>query len=98
VLGIRAILVLGHADCGAVKAAIAAKAVPGQISALYPYIRAAVDQAGPDLEAVTKANAKAQATLLREASPVIAEQVKKNQLKVVAGHYDLASGTVTLLD
>jgi carbonic anhydrase len=36
VLGTKAIIVLGHADCGAVKAAIEAKAEPGQISALYP--------------------------------------------------------------
>jgi carbonic anhydrase len=47
VLGTKAIVVLGHANCGAVKASIEAKAVPGQISALYPYIRPAVDQAGP---------------------------------------------------
>src|SRR5262249_33131515 len=34
VLGIKAIMVLGHANCGAVQAAIAAKPVPGQISTL----------------------------------------------------------------
>ena len=39
-------MVLGHAGCGAVKASISAQAVPGQISALYRYIRPAVDQAG----------------------------------------------------
>ena len=38
VLGIKVILVLGHAGCGAVKAAIQAKAVPGQISALFPHL------------------------------------------------------------
>src|SRR6266852_8291109 len=32
VLGTRVILVIGHADCGAVKATIQAKEVPGQIS------------------------------------------------------------------
>jgi carbonic anhydrase len=47
VLGAKAIIVLGHANCGAVKASIEAKAVPGQISVLYQYIRPAVDQAGP---------------------------------------------------
>jgi carbonic anhydrase len=36
VLGTKAIIVLGHADCGAIKATIGAKAEPGQISALYP--------------------------------------------------------------
>src|SRR5215468_5293406 len=34
VLGTKIILVLGHANCGAVKAAIQGKDVPGQISAL----------------------------------------------------------------
>ena len=97
VLGTKAIIVLGHANCGAVKASIEAKAVPGQISALYPYIRPAIDQAGPDLEAAIKANAKIQAALLRQASPVLAEHIKQNQLKIVAGYYDLASGTVTVL-
>jgi carbonic anhydrase len=98
VLGTKAILVLGHANCGAVKASIEAKAVPGQISVLYPYIRPAVDQAGGDLEAAIKANAKIQAGLLRQSSPVLADHIKQNQLKIVAGYYDLASGKVTLLD
>ena len=98
VLGTKAIMVLGHANCGAVKASIEAKAVPGQISALYAYIRPAVDQAGPDLEAAIKANAKIQAGLLRQSSPVLAGHIKENQLKIVAGYYDLSSGTVTLLD
>jgi len=98
VLGTKAIMVLGHANCGAVKASIEAKAVPGQISALYAYIRPAVDQAGPDLEAAIKANAKIQAGLLRQSSPVLAGHIKENQLKIVAGYYDLSSGKVTLLD
>jgi carbonic anhydrase len=98
VLGTKAILVLGHANCGAVKASIEAKAVPGQISALYPYIRPAVDQAGPNLEAAIRGNAKIQAGLLRQSSPVLAEHIKENQLKIVAGYYDLSSGKVTLLD
>jgi len=98
VLGTKVILVMGHANCGAVKATIQAKEVPGQISALYPHIRPAVDQAGPDVEAVTKANAKIQATLLREASTVVAGLVKEQKLKVVAGYFDLASDTVSLLE
>ena len=98
VLGTKAIMVLGHANCGAVKASIEAKAVPGQISALYPYIRPAVDQAGSNLEAAIKANAKIQAGLLRQSSPVLSDHIKANQLKIIAGYYDLSSGKVTLLD
>ncbi|HEV2301671.1 MAG TPA: carbonic anhydrase [Stellaceae bacterium] len=97
VLGAKAILVLGHGNCGAVKATIDGKPVPGQISALYPHIRPAVDQAGPDLDAATRANAKIQAALLREASPVLAGLVKKGALKVAAGYYAVRTGKVTLL-
>src|SRR5436309_5398569 len=85
VLGTKAIMVLGHANCGAVDATIKAKPVPGQISMLYRSIRPEVEQAGPNLEAATKANAKIQAGLLASASPVIAEAIKNNQLKVEIG-------------
>ncbi len=98
VLGTAAIVVLGHSGCGAVKATIAAKPVPGQISALYAPIRPAVERAGTDLEKAIKANAQIQADLLRTASPVVAEQVEAGKLKVVAGVYDLASGRVSLAD
>jgi carbonic anhydrase len=98
VLGVRALVVLGHGNCGAVKASIEAKAVPGQISGLYPYIRPAVDPAGSDLEGAIKANARIQAALLRQSSPVLADEVKQHRLKIVAAYYDLASGNVSLLD
>jgi carbonic anhydrase len=98
VLGVKAIMVLGHANCGAVKATIDAKPAPGQISALYPYIRPAVDQAGPDLDAAIRANARIQAALLRRSSPLLAQHIEQNQLKIVAGYYDLAIGTVAMLD
>ena len=98
VLGTKVILVMGHSNCGAVKATIQAKGVPGQISALYPHIQPAVDQAGSNLEAATKANAKIQAALLRQASTVISDLLKKNELKVVAAYYEIGSGGVTLLN
>ena len=97
VLGTKVILVLGHANCGAVKAAIQAKAVPGQISALFPHLQPAVDQAGSDLAGATKANASIQAGLLGKASPVLSPMVKEGKLKIVAGYYDLATGKVGLV-
>src|SRR5271167_4225218 len=97
VLGTKVIMVMGHSNCGAVKSAIQGKEVPGQISSLFPHLQPAIDQAGPDLVAATKANAKIQAALLREASTVIAGMVKEGKLKVVAGYYDLGSGVVELL-
>lgn len=98
VLGVPVIMVLGHEGCGAVKATIEGKPVPGQISALYAPLRPAVERAGPDLVATIKANALIQADLIRTASPVIAGFVKQDKLKVVAAYYDLGSGRVALLD
>jgi carbonic anhydrase len=98
VLGTKVILVMGHGGCGAVKATIQAKEVPGQISALYPHIQPAVDQAGPNLEAATKANAKIQAALLRQSSTVIAGLVKEKKVKVVAAYYDIGTGAVSVLE
>ena len=100
VLGTEVIMVMGHSSCGAVEAAIAGKAVPGQISSLYRYIRPAIDQAGAgaDANAVVRANAQVQARLLRESSPVFADFIKQGKLKIVASFYDIATGKVTLLD
>jgi hypothetical protein len=65
------ITVLGHGNCGAVKGTIDGKAVPGQISSLYRYVRPAVNAGGDNLRAATEANAKIQAQLLKESSPVL---------------------------
>jgi len=49
VLGTKVLVVLGHGNCGAVKATIEGKAVPGQISVLYAPIQRAVVAAGGTL-------------------------------------------------
>ncbi|MBW4024228.1 MAG: carbonic anhydrase [Proteobacteria bacterium] len=97
VLGTKVILVLGHANCGAVKAAMSGKAVPGQISRLFAALQPAVAEAHGNLEDAIKANARIQARLLTTASPVLAKLVKTNDLKIVAGYYALDTGVVTLL-
>lgn len=95
---VKLIIVLGHRHCGAVKHTIATTAAPGQISALYAPIRPAVILSpSPDEEATTKANARLQAILLRDASPVIAPLVKEGKLLVVAAYYDIVTGVVTLV-
>src|SRR5262245_56679504 len=96
VLGVKALLVLGHTNCGAVKAAMKAEPVPGQISSLYPPLRRAVEQSGGDLERAVALNADVQADLLRTSSTVIREAVKAGKLTVASGVYDLASGKVSL--
>jgi len=97
VLGTKVIMVLGHSSCGAVSAAISGKAAPGRISTLYPPLRAAVNEAGPNVDAASRANARIQANLLREGSPVLAELIQQGKLRVVAAYYDLTTGKVALL-
>jgi carbonic anhydrase len=96
-LGTKTILVLGHAGCGAVKAAMTRQPVPGQISTLYRLIHPAVERAKGDFDIAVKDNARIQANLLRDTSPVLGDLVKKGKLTVNAGYYDIASGRVTLL-
>ena len=96
VLGVKVLVVLGHSSCGAVKAAMKADAVPGQISALYPHLRQAVEQSGGDFDKAIQANTKIQADLLRTSSTVIRDAIKAGKLNVVAAVYDLSSGKVTM--
>ena len=91
VLGVKLLMVLGHGSCGAVKAAIEGKAVPGHISALYAPIRPAVDASGGNLDAAIDFNAKIQATLLSQASPIIAAAINEGKLNVVPARYDIPS-------
>lgn len=96
VLGVKAILVLGHGKCGAVSAAMKGQEVPGQISVLYQHIMPAIREI-EDVESAVKANARYQAQLLRESSTVIAKAIKEERVKVAAGYYDLGTGQVTVL-
>jgi len=97
VLEVKAILVQGHTSCGAVKAATGGKAVPGQISTLYQYIRPAVAGGNGDYGAISRKNAVLQAGLLREASPVLSGLIAEKKLEIRASMYDVGSGKVTML-
>ena len=97
VLGVKAILVLGHTNCGAVKAAMKGETVPGQISALYPPLYRAVEHSGGDLARAIRTNANVQAELLRTSSTVIREAVSAAKVTVASGVYDLSSGKVSLM-
>jgi carbonic anhydrase len=96
-LGTRVIMVLAHQGCGAVKAAVGGHDVPGQISALYAPLQAAVEQGHHDYESTAKINAQIQANLLATASPLLAGMIAKGDLKVVGAYYSLETGRVSLL-
>ncbi|QGY01614.1 carbonic anhydrase [Methylobacterium mesophilicum SR1.6/6] len=106
VLGAPLILVLGHSDCGAVKATIdvmkTEATLPGHLPALIDAIRPAVDLAAkasardPLAEAIAQ-NVRHAVRRLEQAGPILAERVATGQVKVVGGFYDIATGRVRLL-
>ena len=95
-LGIRALLVLGHTDCGAVRAAMKTEAVAGQISSLGSRIQPAVGQSAGNVGKAIEANARIQANLLRTSSAVIRQAISARTLKVTSGIYDLSTGKVAV--
>jgi len=97
VLGIKTLLVIGHSNCGAVKAAMTTDTVPGQISVLYQRIYPAIEKSGGNLDKAIQANARIQAELLRASSTVIRETTKAGKLRVESAVYDLATGKVSLV-
>src|SRR6266540_7102164 len=101
--GVRLIVVLGHQDCGAVKAAketIAAKGkAPGHIQSLVTAIKPAVEATvNGDLDATIKANVKHVADALRSSTPILKGKVDSGEMKVIGGYYNLDTGAVSFLD
>lgn len=103
-LSIPLIMVLGHERCGAVKATLEMlehqMEAPGQIDFLGESIRPAVEKAkgqpGDLLENAVLANIELTVSRLKN-SPILAEAIQKDQLKIVGARYDLDAGTVTML-
>jgi carbonic anhydrase len=104
-LNVPLIVVLGHTNCGAVKAAIQHidenDSLPGSINGLVELIKPVVSkvrgQQGKIVENVTQANVAAGVEKLKSLEPILAPSVKAENVKVVGGIYDLHTGTVKLL-
>lgn len=94
VLGIKTLLVIGHSNCGAVRAAMTSDTVPRKISVLYQRIHPAIERAGGNIDKAIQINARIQAELLRASSTVIRESAKAGRLRVESTAYDLATGKV----
>jgi carbonic anhydrase len=108
VLGVKLVMVLGHSDCGAVRAAIdvaggAASFPPDEYGSIGPIVEAvvpAVEALPADqrtLPACIAANARAQAAEIAGASPVIGPAVESGRVSVVAAVYEIETGRVELL-
>ncbi|MDT8448358.1 MAG: carbonic anhydrase [bacterium] len=100
VLGVPLVLVLGHEDCGAVKAAIAVN------QGGTPNLHHLTDRIQPilklcknpsDLDEAVRTNAIEVARRLRQET-VFSERIADGSLLVVAAYYDLATGHVDILE
>jgi len=108
VLGVKLVMVLGHTDCGAVKAAIevtsGAETYPaeqyGSIGKLVEAIVRSVESLPADertLPTCATVNARAQAAELADQGPIIKPAVETGSVQVVAAVYDVETGSVELL-
>jgi carbonic anhydrase len=104
-LGARLIMVLGHSQCGACKAAIthieAKDALPGAIGDLInpirPVVKMVAGQPGDKLTNVIRANVQEGVKRLEGLDPILSKLVKAGELKVVGGTYDLRTGKVEMI-
>ncbi len=94
VLGSAAIVVLGHSNCGAVKAALHGGKVPGQISTLYQHIAPTLNRKTMTLDEAIVANVRYQALKLRKGSTVLPRLIEDGTLALAAGVFDLETGAV----
>ncbi|MBD2492912.1 carbonic anhydrase [Nostoc sp. FACHB-280] len=101
VLGSQLIVVVGHAKCGAVSAAIQGAPLPGRIGVFVEEIKPAVEsvrhKTGSLEENSIIANVQYQVTRLVESSTILKGLVKEGKLKIVGGRYDLKTGKFTLV-
>ncbi len=103
-LGARLLVVLGHENCGAVKAALAGGDATSNVGALVSRIVPAADRARsarvPEADLLTAAvreNVRYQTQMAIYQSEVLAELVHKHQLTIAGGVYDLDTGKVNFL-
>jgi carbonic anhydrase len=108
VLGVKVVMILGHSDCGAVKAAIGmvteGKSYP---SSKYGAIGDVIDLLVPTVKSLpadqrtlsrcVPANAIAQAQDLARRGPIVAPAVAAGTIQVVAGVYNIANGAVSIV-
>lgn len=101
ILGSKVLMVIGHEKCGAVKAALQNKPLPGQIGSIVAAIQPAIDRSQKsDSEefyvATIKRNVMLQVERLNS-SPLIYDLVQAGNLKVVGAYYSLKTGEVSLI-
>jgi carbonic anhydrase len=101
VLGSQLIVVLGHARCGAVSAAVKGEPLPGRVGVFVEEIKPAIERARAKAEKPEQdfiiANVQYQTERLAESSTILAGLIKQGKLRIVGAKYDLATGKISLV-
>ncbi len=94
------VIVLGHENCGAVKATLLGQENVPELDNIYPLIAPALKkcqaQKGDILMNAVKCNIKEGVSYLKS-TPLIAKHTADMQVKIVGGYYDFDHGKVTIL-
>ena len=101
VLGSKVLMVLGHEKCGAVKAALEGKPLPGQMGSIVAAIQPAIARANKNdseefYTETIKNNVMLQVEKLN-ASPLLHDLVEQGKLKIVGAYYSLSTGEVLII-
>lgn len=96
VLHSKVLVVLGHSDCGAVKAAFKDDKPGGNIQAIVDVIRTGISGA-TDLNDAIVRNVEAVMSRLREGSPVLRDAEQRGNFKIVGAVYDIKTAKVRFL-
>jgi len=96
VLGSKALLVLGHSSCGAVKAAFDNAKPGGNIDAVVAAIRPGIAGA-KTIEDATIANVRAVIAYIRDKSPLLHAAESAGKIKIAGAVYTINTGVVTFL-
>ena len=106
VSGARAIVVLGHSSCGAIRGAIDDVKL-GNLTATLANIRPAVEAVKTDgerkssnkafVQAVAVENVRLAVAMLTERSEVLSEMLKAGELRIAGAMHDIETGEVAFL-
>lgn len=102
-LGVKQVVVMGHKECGAIKAFAEGGEVPGHIKDIVDSIKAEKEiQLIPAndqhlLDDCIRANILHGIHQLKQQSPIIAEKIRKGELQICGACYDIRRGIVELV-
>jgi carbonic anhydrase len=104
-LGVGLIVVMGHENCGAVKASVdvvMGEMLPGghlnrMVNTIRPAVESVKDQAGDLIDLAVRSNVQQTVRKISKAPPLLDKKIAADEIRVVGARYDLHSGQVEII-